>query len=96
MNIARHASASLLLALATTTSMVSAATSSTLDQVISSKTLRCGVQLDYPPAGFRNQANEPEGYDVQYCKDMAKALGANAVIVETSAFPRWSPIASTC
>lgn len=88
MNIARHASASLLLALATTTSMVSAATSSTLDQVISSKTLRCGVQLDYPPAGFRNQANEPEGYDVQYCKDMAKALGANAVIVETPSSER--------
>ncbi|MGF6094693.1 transporter substrate-binding domain-containing protein [Pseudomonas sp. 18175] len=88
MNITRRASASLLLALATTATIASAVADSTLDQVISSKTLRCGVQLDYPPAGFRNQANEPEGYDVQYCKDMAKALGAKAVIVETPSSER--------
>lgn len=55
----------------------------TLDRVIASKTLRCGIQLDFPPAGFRTPQNEPEGYDVAYCKDMAKALGATAQIVET-------------
>ncbi|MBV4455810.1 MULTISPECIES: transporter substrate-binding domain-containing protein [Pseudomonas] len=88
MNTARHVSASLLLALAAATFMASAVANSTLDQVISSKTLRCGVQLDYPPAGFRNRANEPDGYDVQYCKDMAHALGAEAVIVETPSSER--------
>lgn len=87
MNTARHVSTSLLLALATTF-MASAVANSILDQVISSKTLRCGVQLDYPPAGFRNRANEPDGYDVQYCKDMAHALGAKAVIVETPSSER--------
>ncbi len=64
------------------------AESSTLEKVIGSKTLRCGVQLDYPPAGFRTQQNEPEGYDVAYCKDMAKALGATAQIVETPSSER--------
>lgn len=29
----------------------------TLDKVITSKTLRCGVQLDYRPAELRNQQN---------------------------------------
>jgi polar amino acid transport system substrate-binding protein len=60
-----------------------AQSTSTLDKVLSSKTLRCGVQLDFPPAGFRTPQNEPEGFDVAYCKDMAKALGVNAQIVET-------------
>jgi ABC-type amino acid transport substrate-binding protein len=88
MNIARHASAALLLTLTATASMVSTAADSTLDQIIATKTLRCGVQLDYPPAGFRNPANEPDGYDVQYCKDMAKALGVKPVIVETPSSER--------
>ena len=88
MNISRHVSSTLLLALAATAPMVSTAADSTLDQVIAAKTLRCGVQLDYPPAGFRNSANEPDGYDVQYCKDMAKALGVKPVIVETPSSER--------
>ncbi|EPB7045421.1 TPA: transporter substrate-binding domain-containing protein [Pseudomonas aeruginosa] len=76
-----------ILALALAVPMASAV-ADTLDKVISSKSLRCGVQLDYPPAGFRNQQNEPEGYDVAYCKDMAKALGVEAVIVETPSSER--------
>ncbi|MBO0495142.1 transporter substrate-binding domain-containing protein [Pseudomonas sp. Marseille-Q1929] len=88
MNIARPISAAFLLVLTATTPTLSAAAESTLDQVISNKTLRCGVQLDYPPAGFRNASNQPDGYDVQYCKDMAKALGVNAVIVETPSSER--------
>ncbi|MDQ0469651.1 ABC transporter substrate-binding protein [Labrys wisconsinensis] len=56
---------------------------SALDTIVQSKKLRCGIMLDSPPAGFRDQNNEPDGYDVTYCKDMAKALGAEPVIVET-------------
>ncbi|GAB4070982.1 transporter substrate-binding domain-containing protein [Ancylobacter sonchi] len=56
---------------------------SALDKVVQSKKLRCGVMLDAPPAGFRDTNNEPDGYDVTYCKDMAKALGAEPIIVET-------------
>jgi len=56
---------------------------STLDTIVQSKKLRCGIMLDSPPAGFRDQNNEPDGYDVTYCKDMAKALGAEPEIVET-------------
>jgi polar amino acid transport system substrate-binding protein len=56
---------------------------SALDTIIKSKKLRCGTMLDDPPAGFRDKNNEPDGYDVTYCKDMAKALGAEPVIIET-------------
>lgn len=60
-----------------------ASAQSALDKIVQSKKLRCGVMLDAPPAGYRDSKNEPDGYDVTYCKDMAKALGAEPVIVET-------------
>ena len=63
--------------------VTSAHAESALDTIVQSKKLRCGVMLDSPPAGFRNANNEPDGYDVAYCKDMAKMLGAEPIIVET-------------
>lgn len=62
-----------------------ASAQSTLDTVVQNKKLRCGVMLDSPPSGFRTPSNEPDGFDVVTCKDMAKALGAEAEIVETPA-----------
>ncbi|KUM27498.1 amino acid ABC transporter [Mesorhizobium loti] len=70
-------------AVATLTLAAQAHADSALDTIVKSKKLRCGIMLDSPPAGFRDQNNEPDGYDVTYCKDMAKALGAEPVIVET-------------
>lgn len=54
-----------------------------LDDIISSGKLRCGAMLDFPPAGFRDANNNPAGFDVEYCQDMAKALGVEPEIVET-------------
>ncbi|MEP3244890.1 MAG: transporter substrate-binding domain-containing protein [Sneathiella sp.] len=45
-----------------------------LDDVINDGELRCGVVLDFPPIGYRDANNEPAGFDVEYCKDLAKAL----------------------
>ena len=45
-----------------------------LDDVINSGKLRCGVVLDFPPIGYRDSNNEPAGFDVEYCKDLAKVL----------------------
>ncbi|MCX8997463.1 transporter substrate-binding domain-containing protein [Rhizobiaceae bacterium BDR2-2] len=56
---------------------------SALDTIVQGKKLRCGIMLDSPPSGFRNTSNEPDGFDVAYCRDMAAALGAEAEIVET-------------
>jgi len=49
-------------------------TADTLDNVINAGVLRCGVVLDFPPIGYRDANNEPAGFDVEYCKDLAAAL----------------------
>ena len=50
-----------------------------LDDVIDAGVLRCGVVLDFPPIGYRDANNEPAGFDVEYCNDMAAALEVDAV-----------------
>ena len=50
------------------------ASADTLDDVVDRGTLRCGVVLDFPPIGYRDASNEPAGFDVDYCKDLAAAL----------------------
>ncbi|WP_375572094.1 transporter substrate-binding domain-containing protein [Ahrensia marina] len=50
------------------------ASADTLDDVIDRGVLRCGVVLDFPPIGFRDANNEPAGFDVDYCADLAAAL----------------------
>src|SRR5690554_2052124 len=54
-----------------------------LDDIISSGVLRCAVTLDFPPMGSRDDNNEPVGFDVDTCNDLAAALGVDAEIVET-------------
>ena len=54
-----------------------------LDDIIASGTLRCAVVLDFPPMGSRDADNNPIGFDVDYCNDLATALGVTAEIVET-------------
>lgn len=54
-----------------------------LDDIIASGKLRCAVVLDFPPMGSRNAKNEPEGFDVDYCNDLAKALEVTPEYVET-------------
>lgn len=54
--------------------MASTVSADTLDDVIDRGTLRCGVVLDFPPIGYRDANNEPAGFDVEYCNDLAAAL----------------------
>lgn len=54
-----------------------------LDDILKAQKLRCGVLLDLPPVGYRDASNNPVGYDVEFCQDMAKALGVEPVLVET-------------
>lgn len=58
-----------------------AAAADKLDDVINDGTLRCGVVLDFPPIGYRDANNEPAGFDVDYCKDLAAALEVDAEII---------------
>ena len=72
------------------TALTSPAHADKLDDIIASGTLRCAVVLDFPPMGSRDENNEPIGFDVDYCNDLAKALGVTAEIVETP-FPERIP-----
>ncbi|MEC7965644.1 MAG: transporter substrate-binding domain-containing protein [Pseudomonadota bacterium] len=53
----------------------------TLDDVVDRGTLRCGVVLDFPPIGYRDANNEPAGFDVEYCNDLAAALEVEAEVL---------------
>jgi ABC-type amino acid transport substrate-binding protein len=74
---------SLTLAAALVVSAAAAAQADKLDDIISGGTLRCAVVLDFPPMGSRDANNNPIGFDVDYCNDLAKALGVTTEIVET-------------
>jgi hydroxyproline transporter system substrate-binding protein len=52
-----------------------------LDDIIDNGELRCGVVLDFPPIGYRDSNNEPAGFDVEYCNDLAAALEVDAKIL---------------
>ncbi|AOY88392.1 amino acid ABC transporter substrate-binding protein [Marinobacter salinus] len=52
-----------------------------LDTVIQRGTLNCGVVLDFPPMGYFNEDNEPAGFDVDYCNDLAEVLGVDVNVL---------------
>lgn len=59
----------------------SAANADKLDDVISNGTLNCGVVLDFPPMGYTDKDNKAAGFDVDYCIDLAKALGVKSNVI---------------
>lgn len=59
-----------------TTGLAGVAQADKLDDIMSSGTLRCAVVLDFPPMGMRDENNEPIGFDVDYCTDLAAALAS--------------------
>jgi ABC-type amino acid transport substrate-binding protein len=74
---------SLALTALLSSAFVTTAQADKLDDIIGSGKLRCAVTLDFPPMGFRDAANKPAGFDVDYCNDLAKVLGVDAEVVET-------------
>ncbi|ABM03329.1 amino acid ABC transporter substrate-binding protein, PAAT family [Psychromonas ingrahamii 37] len=59
----------------------STASADKLDDVINSGTLNCGVVLDFPPMGYTDKNNQPAGFDVDYCNDLAKVLGVKSNVI---------------
>ena len=82
------------IALCGTLLMTTNASADKLDDILSGGEIRCGIMLDVPPVGMRDNDNNPVGYDVDFCNDMAAALGVEAVIVETPAPDRIPAILS--
>jgi len=61
-----------------------AASADKLDDVINAGVLRCAVVLDFPPIGYRDADNNPAGFDVEYCADLAKVLNVDHEILEVT------------
>ena len=80
----------LAVGLTAATTLAAPAMADKLDDIIAAGTLRCAVVLDFPPMGSRDADNNPIGFDVDYCNDLAAALGVQAEIVETT-FPERIP-----
>ncbi|MDR1904550.1 MAG: amino acid ABC transporter substrate-binding protein [Treponema sp.] len=51
-----------------------------LNLVLSKKKLILGLDDSFPPMGFRNEANEIVGYDVDMAKEVASRLGIELVL----------------
>lgn len=77
--LARYSLAAALIAAA----LATPAHADKLDDIIVSGKLRCAVMLDFAPMGYRDDKQQPAGFDVDTCNDIAKALGVKAEIVET-------------
>ena len=58
-----------------------AASADQLDEVIKRGELNCGVVLDFPPMGYFDKNNQPVGFDVDYCNDLANALGVKVNVL---------------
>jgi len=72
---------SLVVASLATLGMVSSVSADQLDKVIKKGTLNCGVVLDFPPMGYFDKNNKPAGFDVDYCNDLAKAMGVKSNVM---------------
>ncbi len=57
------------------------ASADTLDDVVAAGTLRCAIVVDFPPMGFRDADGNPQGFDVEYCKDLAASLDVSYEIL---------------
>ncbi len=61
---------------------------SALEKVLKSKELTAAVILSFPPFGYKDEKGEPQGYDVDMAKELAKSLGAKLNIIEVTAANR--------
>lgn len=59
-----------------------------LDDIISSGTIRVGVNPNFPPMSSYGQTNELEGFDIDIANRIAEALGVTAEFVPTETAQR--------
>lgn len=81
MNITRRAAMTLIGAGALAAAFVPGAFAQTVDGIKSAGTIKIGMLVDFPPFGIMNTSNEPDGYDADVAKLLAKELGVKVQIV---------------
>ena len=65
-----------------------AAVDSTLKQILQRGTLRVGDCLTFAPFGFYSKDGQPDGYDVDLAKELAKQMGVKLEVVNTTSANR--------
>jgi polar amino acid transport system substrate-binding protein len=65
-----------------------------LDDILSAKKLRVGVNPTLPPLAKFNDKNELEGFDVDFARDVAKMLGVELELVQVGSPDRIPFVAS--
>ncbi|HEX2147907.1 MAG TPA: transporter substrate-binding domain-containing protein [Pseudorhizobium sp.] len=57
------------------------ATAQTVESIKSAGTVKIGMLVDFPPFGIMNENNQPDGYDADVAKLLAKEWGVDVQIV---------------
>jgi polar amino acid transport system substrate-binding protein len=65
--------------------MVGSAQAQTVNEILNRKKLTIGVIVDFPPFGLMNSSQQPDGFDVELAKLIAKYMGVEADIVTVDA-----------
>lgn len=65
-------------------SFSSAQAETTLQHIKQSGQVRIGMLVDFPPYGLLNKQNQPDGYDFDVAKALAKNLGVKLKIVQVT------------
>ena len=65
-----------------------AAADSALRHVLATGTLRVASCLSFTPFGFTNPQGQPDGYDVDIAKELAKDMGVKLEVVDTTSSNR--------
>ncbi|MEX3959670.1 transporter substrate-binding domain-containing protein [Trinickia sp. EG282A] len=100
MRVVRHSANLLVIAAATALMLLAACTkvstpgqdasssASALQSVLQRGTLRVGDCLTFAPFGFYNKDGQPDGYDVDLAKELAKEMGVKLEVVNTTSANR--------
>ncbi|CAD7053667.1 ABC transporter substrate-binding protein [Pseudorhizobium endolithicum] len=81
MNITRRAAVAIIGAGLMTAAASFPAVAQTVDSIKSAGTVKIGMLVDFPPFGIMNENNQPDGYDADVAKLLAKEWGVEAQIV---------------
>jgi general L-amino acid transport system substrate-binding protein len=70
------------------------ATAGTLDDIKKRGTLKCGVGIQSPAFAFADEQGNFRGFDVEFCRSLAAAVGVEAKFTQTSAKERFPALQS--
>ncbi|GGA95035.1 ABC transporter substrate-binding protein [Brucella endophytica] len=81
MNITRRIAMAVIAAGLMAGAVATSASAQTVEGIKAAGAVKIGMLVDFPPFGIMNEKNEPDGYDADVAKLLAKALGVKATIV---------------